>query len=198
MNSNLFWCIIGIAGGAVFSLIISLVFFLLGLKRKKLNYNIQTFCLVSKKINQIKGLEVKYNSKEIENLYSSTITIKNVGNSVIEKQDVSPSCPFSISTNGVFLLNNINDANLYSSNKTNHVFTSFNVDESNNETRHIILNFEYIAKKEEWTYTILHTGDITFNGVLKDGKISNIAKKEFFIDNASLSLMKTILDIMTR
>lgn len=198
MNSNLFWCIIGIAGGAVFSLIISLVFFLVGLKRKKLNYNIQTFCLVSKKINQIKGLEVKYNSKEIENLYSSTITIKNVGNSVIEKQDVSPSCPFSISTNGVFLLNNINDANLYSSNKTNHVFTSFNVDESNNETRHIILNFEYIAKKEEWTYTILHTGDITFNGVLKDGKISNIAKKEFFIDNASLSLMKTILDIMTR
>lgn len=198
MNSNLFWCIIGIAGGAVFSLIISLVFFLVGLKRKKLNYNIQTFCLVSKKINQIKGLEVKYNSKEIENLYSSTITIKNVGNSVIEKQDVSPSRPFSISTNGVFLLNNINDANLYSSNKTNHVFTSFNVDESNNETRHIILNFEYIAKKEEWTYTILHTGDITFNGVLKDGKISNIAKKEFFIDNASLSLMKTILDIMTR
>lgn len=198
MNSNLFWCIIGIVGGAVFSLIISLIFFLVGLKRKKLNYNIQTFCLVSKKINQIKGLEVKYNSKEIENLYSSTISIKNVGNSVIEKQDVSPSCPFSISTNGVFLLNNVNDTNLYSSNKTNHVFASFNIDESNNETRHIILNFEYIAKKEEWTYTVLHTGDITFDGVLKDGKISNIAKKEIFIDNVSLSLIKTIIDIMTR
>lgn len=198
MDSNLFWCIIGIVGGAVFSLIISLIFFLVGLKHKKLNYNIQTFCLVSQKINQIKGLEVKYNSKEIENLYSSTITIKNIGNSVIEKQDVSPSCPFSISTNGVFLLNNFNDTNLYSSNKSNHVFASFNIDGTNNETSHIILNFEYIAKKEEWTYTVFHTGDITFNGVLKDGKIINTVKKETYIENFSLSLIKTMLDIMVR
>lgn len=198
MNSNLFWCIIGIVGGAIFSLIISLIFFLVGLKRKKLNYNIQTFCLVSQKINQIKGLEVKYNSKEIENLYSSTITIKNIGNSVIEKQDVSPSCPLSLSTNGVFLSKDFNDTNLYSSNKTNHVFASFTIDESNNEARHIILNFEYMAKKEEWTCTVLHTGDITFNGVLKDGKISNTAKKEIYIENASLSLIKAMLDIMAK
>lgn len=197
MNSNLFWCIIGIVGGAIVSSIISLFFFLVGLKRKKINYNIQTFCLVSKKINQIKGLEVKYNSKEIENLYSSTITIKNVGNSIIEKQDISPSCPFSLSTNGVFLLNNFNDTNLLSSNKTNPVFVSFNIDGSNNEVRHIILNFEYMAKKEEWTYTVFHTGDITFNGVIKDGKISNVTK-EIYTGNITLSLLKTMLDIMTR
>lgn len=180
MNTNLFWCVLGIIGGAVFSFLISLIFHFISMKRKRLNYSIHTFCIVSNKINQIKGLEVKYNSKEIENLYSSTITIKNVGNSIIEKQDVSPSCPFSIYTNGIFLLNEINDTSILSSNKTNNINTSFYSDKHNNECSNILFNFEYIAKKEIWTYTVLHTGDISFAGALKDGKIIRVTDSFYF------------------
>lgn len=103
MNSNLFWCIAGILGGAIVSFFISYVFYFKGLTRKRLTYDIKTFSIVSNKINQIKGLEVKYNSTEIENLYSSTITIKNIGNSIVKEQDLVPSCPISLSTSGQFL-----------------------------------------------------------------------------------------------
>lgn len=34
MDSNLFWCIVGIIGGAIFSLFISLFFYLIGKKKK--------------------------------------------------------------------------------------------------------------------------------------------------------------------
>ena len=88
MNSNLFWCIVGIIGGAIFSLLISLFFYFKGLNKKRLTYDIKTFCIISDKINQINGLDVKYNSTEIENLYSSTVTIKNIGNSKIGRAHV--------------------------------------------------------------------------------------------------------------
>jgi len=166
-NSNLFWCIIG----ALFSLFISSLFYFIGIKRKCLTYSIKTFCLVSNKINQINGLEVKYNSNVIDDLYSSTITIKNIGNSVIEKQDFAPSCPISISTNGQFLVDESNTTNLFSSNKANNVNISFNTSE-NNITNNIIICFDYLSKKEELTCSIFHTGKISFDdGVLKDGKI---------------------------
>lgn len=167
MDSNLFWCIIG----ALFSLFISSLFYFIGIKRKRLTYSIKTFCLVSNKINQINGLEVKYNSNIIDDLYSSTITIKNIGNSVIEKQDFAPSCPISISTNGQFLVDETSATNLFSSNKANNVNISFNTSE-NNVTNNIIINFDYLSKKEELTCSIFHTGKISFDdGVLKDGKI---------------------------
>ena len=65
MNSNLFWCIIGIIGGIIPSALVSYFFYKKGLNRKRLAYNIKTFCIISDKINQIKGLEVKYTSKEM-------------------------------------------------------------------------------------------------------------------------------------
>lgn len=43
MNSNLFWCIIGIAGGAVASFFISYIFYFKGLTKKRLTYDIKTF-----------------------------------------------------------------------------------------------------------------------------------------------------------
>ena len=108
MNSNLFWCIIGIIGGAIVSFIISLLFYFLGIKKKRLSYEINTICLISNNINQVKGLKVKYKSNKIDNLYSSKITIKNIGNVSIEKQDLATNYPLSISTNGQFLLNKSN------------------------------------------------------------------------------------------
>lgn len=194
MNSNLFWCIIGIVGGAIFSLIISFIFYFIGLKRKRINYYIQTICLVSPRTNKIAELEVKYKSKYIEDLYTSTITIKNIGNSIIEKHDVSPSCPFSISTNGIFLLDNLKNTDLYSSNKTNHSHVFFDINSANDTCRNIIFNFEYIDKEEEWTYTVLHTGNISFNGILKEGKITNNTETEKRKNNLFQLIIKYILE----
>lgn len=171
MNSNLFWCIIGIIGGAIFSLLISLLFYFVGLKRKRLTYDIKTFCIISDKINQINGLEVKYNSNTIDNLYSSTITIKNIGNSIIERQDFAPTCPLSVLTNGEFLVDQSNGVNLFPLNKANNVYPLFEVVEDNGKCDRFVIAFDYISKKDKLTCSIFHTGNISLDGILKDGKI---------------------------
>lgn len=177
MNSNLFWCIIGIIGGAISSGLISLFFHFKGIKKMRLAYNIETICIISDKVSQINGLKLKYHYNEINNLYSSTITIKNIGNCVIEKQDFAPSSPISLSTNGQFLIDETNKINLFPSNKVNNVYPLFKNDNDNN-CNHITITFDYISKKENLTCSLFHTGNIFFNGVLKDGEIISLNENE--------------------
>lgn len=171
MNSNLFWCVVGIIGGAIVSFIISLLFYFLGIKKKRLSYEINTICLISNNINQVKGLKVKYKSNKINNLYSSKITIKNIGNVNIEKQDLATNCPLSISTNGQFLLNKSNEIDFYPIHKANNITPIIEFDNSSNLCNHIIINFDYISRNDEFTCSIFHTGDISFDGILKEGEI---------------------------
>lgn len=166
MNPNLFWCIIGILGGAVVSFLISFLFYFKSLKRKRLTYDIKTFCIISNKVNMIENLEIKYNSDEINNLFSSEITIKNIGNSIIEKNDFAPSHPLSITTSEKFLINQKEQINLLTLNKASNVYPTFN--ETSNR---IYIVFDYIVKNDMLTCSILHTGDIALEGILKDGKI---------------------------
>lgn len=96
MDSNLFWCIIGIIGGAIFSLIITIIFYIIGKTRKRISYNIKTSCLISSNTNKINDLEIKYNNKKIDSLYLSRIKIKNTGNTIIEKSDFSTTNPLTV------------------------------------------------------------------------------------------------------
>lgn len=169
MISNLIWCIAGIIGGAIFSFLISYFFYLRSLNRKYLTYDIKTFCIMSDKINQISGLEVKYNSNEIKDLYSSSITIKNIGNSIIKEQDVTPLCPISISTSGIFL----NNKNEYIESNPIDKIPNYNLSFNNiNGVKNIVkFNFDYIPKNAIITFSLFHTGNITFHGDLMEGKI---------------------------
>lgn len=192
MDSNLFWCIISIIGGAILGFITSLLFYYLGIKRKNLIYDVKTFCLISDKINQIDGLKITYNSNEISDLYSSTIIIKNIGNSIIEEQDLAPSCPLSISTDGKFLVDQSNGMSLFPLNKATNIHPVFTVNE-NNICNHIVISFDYIPKKEELTCSVLHTGKISFDGFLKEGKIidnnSDIVKYHKVVKHFCTSLI---------
>ncbi len=176
MDLNLFWCLVGIAGGAVTSTLISLFFYLKGINRKQLTYDISTFCIISNKINQIEGLEVKYNSTEIENLYSATITIRNIGNSIIEMHDLAPLCPISISTSGQFLKAGCDCvASSPADKRTNHTLLFRKSDDLYN---YVEFDFDYIPQKAVITFSLFYTGDLTFDGALKDGKILSPAEYE--------------------
>lgn len=168
MISNLFWCVMGIAGGAI----ISYIFYLKSQNRKRLTYEIKTFCIISNKINQIQGLEVKYNSREIENLYCSTITIRNIGNSIIKKQDLVPQCPISILTDGQLL----NAGSYYIESLPQNRITHYNLSSRENDgiCNCIEFDFDYIPQKAIITYSLFHTGDIKFTGDLIDGKITPV------------------------
>lgn len=176
MDPNLFWCIIGIVGGAVASFIISYFFYFRSLTRKRLTFDIKTICIMSYSINQIDGLEVKYNSNNIDNLYSSIITIKNVGNSVIENQDIVPLCPISISTSGQFLKPKNEYIESYPTNKISMYKLLFQ--ENNGICNSVKLDFDYIPKKAIINYSLFHTDDITFNGDLMDGNIITPAENQ--------------------
>ncbi len=197
MDSNLFWCIIGIAGGAIASFFISYVFYFKGLTKKRISYDIKTFSIVSNKINQIKGLEVKYNSIEIENLYSSTITIRNIGNSIIRQQDLVPSCPISLSTSGQFLNAKMEVIELHPANKKTQYNLSF--ENKNNICNYVKFNFDYIPKKAVITYSIFHTGNINFNGDLMDGDVvtpyENQHRRKIF--NIILNILSIIAGVLT-
>ncbi len=193
MDSNLFWCVAGIIGGAIFSLIISYLFYLKGQNRKRLTYEIQTFCIISNKINQIQELEVKYNSSEIDNLYYSTITIKNIGNSIVKEQDLIPSCPISILTSGQFLNDEPYRIESLPANKITHYRLS--PCEIEGACNCIEFNFDYIPKKAVITFSLFHTGDITLNGNLMDGemicdesKITDNFFKHFILVMSSFTL----------
>lgn len=165
MDSNLFWCIIGIVGGAIASLFISSFFYFKGLTKKRLIYDIKTFSIISNKINQIKGLEVKYDSTEIENLSSSTIIIKNIGNSVVKEQDLAPLRPISVSTSGQFL----KSKNEYIESHPINTMPNYNL--LFIKDNYIKFKFDYIPKKAIITFSLFHTGDIHFDGELIEGEI---------------------------
>lgn len=167
MDSNLFWCVAGIIGGAIFSFLISYLFYFKGLTKKCLTYEINTFCIMSDKINQIEGLIVKYNSDEIKDLYSSTITIKNIGNSIVKSQDFAPSCPISIFASNQFLKSQNQYIESYPVGKKTNYNLSFS-----RMPYCVEFNFEYIPKKAIIKFSLFHIGRyISFKGDLMEGEI---------------------------
>ena len=164
--SNLFWCIISILGGFLGGLLL----YFLGKNRKRITYKIDTSQLVSNTFNN-DNIEFRYNSKKIEDLYSSTIFITNTGNTIVDKNDLAPNKPISISTKGQFILNKSKNIYLESTNKSNNIFPIFNINERTRQCDKIVLEFDYIAKKETISCTLLHTDKISLDGILKDGKI---------------------------
>lgn len=194
--SNLFWCIAGIVGGALFSLIIGALFYFVGIKRKKISYDIKTFPLISNKINKIEGLTVKYHSQEIDDLFSSTITIKNTGNSKIESQDFAPLYPLALSTTGKFLIDKTKGVQLISSKKSNNIHLLYDLDDRN-MCDCITIAYDYISKKDEATLSLIHTGEISVSGELKEGQILSATgvQKQNRIVGLFLNIITTFLGI---
>lgn len=171
INSNLFWCIIG----AIISLFTSLIFYIVGLKRNKLTYNIGTYFHFTNSNGKLNGIRLMYKSDVTESISASIITIKNIGNTTIEKQNFAPSHPLSIYTTEKFLIDQEEGFKFFSYNKSNDVHPIFNLNENGN-CNHIIIDFDYISTKDTLSCYILHTGNISFGGVLKDGKIISFKK----------------------
>lgn len=168
MVGNLFWCLIGIAGGAF----VSLIFYLLGLKRKALIYNITTTTLISKDTSQLENLKIKYNKNKINTLYSSTIEIQNIGNTIIEKNDFSPSNPLAIMTDGEFILDKDGKIKQGKESSSN-IFFVLDDNKSQNSSKRAFIAFDYIPKKETISLFVFHTEPIHFTGKLKDGKMAS-------------------------
>lgn len=152
MNSNLFWCIIGIIGGAL----VSLLYFLLGLERKILKVSLDSF-------------ELNINNKKY---YFSDIQICNKGNTIIDKNDFNPLSPFSFAfrdENGNILCKE----NIIENNQKWKYKFSISRDDicRSSFLKEIHLIYDYFSKKDVIHLYIFHTSILFIIGELKQGKI---------------------------
>ena len=162
-NSSLLWGIIGLVG--VF--LISLLFFTLSKKKRKLSYSISTAPIIVKKITKISDLVITYKDKSIDNLSTSFLKIKNIGNDSLEFTDFPELNKLSITTDGVFLINSISELEITKSNKfvkVNPLLIS---------SKKIEFSFDYLDPKNEFSFSIFHTGNIEVTGSIKNGQIIN-------------------------
>lgn len=179
MNSNLFFCLVGIIGGAIFSFIISFIFYLLSKSKKSIKCTIKTSSFISNKIIDVDCFDIQYDHTNIKKYYLSIVKIKNSGNCTIERNDFSNSHPLSISS-----LDFILGANLQ---KRTHIIEDNNVGwsfksppaSSNLKSHQILIDFEYIPPKGIISFCILHTKKILIDGYLKN----DIIKKTIFPKN---------------
>lgn len=160
-NSSILWGIIGLVGG----FLISLLFFTLSKKQRKISYSISTTSIIVKKITKISGLVITYKDQNIDNLSTSYIKVKNIGNDTLNPNDFPELNKLSITTDGVFLINSINELEFSKSNefmKMNPLLINPNK---------IELTFDYLDPKNEISFSIFHTGNIKVCGSIKNGKI---------------------------
>lgn len=169
-NSSLLWGIVGLIGG----FLVSLLFFTLSKKHRKISYSISTTPIIVKKITKISELVITYKNKNIDNLSTSYIKIRNIGNDTLDVNDFPELNRLSLVTDGTFLINSIDELEIVKSNKymkTNPSLISPNK---------IEISFDYFDPKNEISFSLFHTGNIEVCGSIKNGKIINDTQIEKF------------------
>lgn len=137
-------------------------------KTKKIVCNVESNILISNQYNDFENLKIEFNGEIVKSLTSTTIRIKNVGNKVITSEDFSQSSPLMIKTTIKFLLNNITSYKVFKTNPLCNVLIN-KLDDCN-----LLINIDFLNPKDEISFTLLHIGEISFSGLLKDGIIKII------------------------
>lgn len=203
-KSNLFWCVVGIIGGAVTSFLISLFFYLKGFKSKKILYSEKHSIMYDGEVCRIvfpttDGRIVRrfylafYASLRydmpFEKLCRYDIEIfqfKITGKEIIHMEDFAHAVPFQIRTSDNYApeISSLT-VRMESSNRYNTLMPTF----ENNTMR---INFDYLSKGETIKIFILHrSGRAHVEGVLKTGKISGIGSS--FIWHFIWTILKGVL-----
>ena len=162
-NSSALWGIIGLFGG----FIVSLIFYKLSTKNKKIVYNKKSQNLITNSTSNISGLNITYENKPIKELTTTTLIIKSVGKDIINKDDFGKANPLCIKTTGEFLFQDINSIITNNSNPDNLIKPIVKDDKT------ILLDFDYFSQGDEITFVLLHTETTNIDGRLKNGAILN-------------------------
>lgn len=186
-NSAILWGIISLLSTIFFGFLFGYIFYKKSIKKKKLYIYVNSNILISEDLSNYEGIKILYNSEEIVTLTSSTIIISNIGNDIVEINDVISSDPIIITTSEKFLSNKLDEYNLITSNKK-VTATLQKIDDST-----LQLVFEFLRPKDKIKVTLLHSGIINIEGELK---IGTIEKNIDFDQNDHLKKMNIFEEIM--
>ena len=156
------------------SLIIAIIIPIAQKKKKEISCSFYTTLLVDKTISKVKGLQMSFQGKAIDQLSVTTLKIWNSGNSIIETSDVYSNhklkiiSPYALHT----CIGEIIDADI--------IFQSTDTIQGTIEIieqKDINISFQSFEKKDYLTIHLYHTGDETtifmLDGKIKEGKIVN-------------------------
>lgn len=148
------------------ALILSIVFFLAGRKKRSLMYKISSTPLVTDKMTDIPGLEVLFEGQPMKNITSTTVEFFNTGNQLLEPSDFATLQPLSLNTNGQFLLGK-SGVQVRAENPNSIPNFELSDDHTGN------LTFDFLEPKKLFEITMLHTGELTVIGELKEGTVTS-------------------------
>lgn len=160
MWSDLFWCALGIVGGAI----VAVVIYFVTRSKKLLEYTITSTNLITNEMRGIPGLKITLEDEPITSLTSTTIKFTNRGNQSIQREDFASKSPLSIFASD-HLMGSSNTCNVESQNPNANISVQFLADHT------IAIDMEFLKPKESFSITCLHEGRICVNGELKSGKI---------------------------
>lgn len=177
-QDNIFIFITGIASiTGLLIWLLSTILHKLGFRliKKKISYAIRTIPVVAKNTNLVKGqdlISIKYKDETVPNLFFSKIALFNSGLETIEKEDIAPSDFLRIAFKEPenILICKIS----YLSRKSNKIafkkagFTEINYNnkskvltrESILENREIIIDFDFISRRDGACIQLAHTNSI--------------------------------------
>lgn len=137
---------------AVAGLVVGLIPFLLGLKKKRFAFCSNSFELVKNWDSTVNGLTVKYDDKEIRQLAVSRIAIWYNGRGCVSSSSLAKLKPLSIrANNGADIL----DAHIVSMSDEDSM-----VSISEKNANGIKFNFDYFDCREGFVIEVVHTGGI--------------------------------------
>lgn len=191
-NSAILWGIISLFSTIFFGFLFGYIFYKKAIKKKKMYIYVDSNILVSEDLSNYNGLKILYNNEEIDTLTSSTIIITNIGNDLIELNDIVSSAPITISTSNKFLSNNIERYTVETSNKK----ANASLLKINDSTLQLI--FEFLRPKDKIHVTLLHSGTINIEGELKIGTIEKNIDYNQNIHLKSKNLFEEVIETEIR
>lgn len=185
-NSSALWGIIGLIGG----IIVSFIFYILSQKKKKLTFAKFSQVLITDNISEIDGLAITFSNKQIKNLISTTIKFESTGKDIIEMKDFATSSPLTIKTTGEFLLQDDITSILTNNSNPNNSLIPIKINNSE-----IKLQFDYISPNDTIFFTILHTEQLSVEGILKTGSLidNTVEIKKGFSNGFKIRLVISII-----
>ena len=161
---------------AAVSIILAVIFYYKSLRIKRPVFSRQTFRLIDKKISAIKGIEIKHNNQEVENLSLTKIAIWNSGKESLRKSDIASTDLLRIlATENTIIY----DCTITFQNDVNNVIL---LKES---VKSINISFEFLDFNEGFVMDVYHSGNNSKSIIIKGTligaeKISQGVKFEYF------------------
>ncbi len=181
--SNLFidnpWMALFIFVTALLGIVLTIIFGLKSLKRKYPRIEMKSSNLIDHFISKYKGLKIKLNDHDCENMTVTKIAFWNKGRDTINNSDITTIDKLIIKTNdgvkmfAAEIIKTVNKAN------------NFKIYQINNFSE-VSFDFEYLDKNEGAVIQIIHSGkdsgDLTINGTIKGfGKLKNSKVPVYFL-----------------